>query len=313
MVDGITIRPLAPDDIAQADRVRRLAFGTYFQLPDPLQFGSDGSLLLSRARTYPDGGVVAVAEGRIIGLGFASELGSFGMLGPVAVLPDFWRQGVARLLVAASVDIIDRWHCRLAGLFTFPQSAQHLRLYQDFGFWPRHMTPVMAKPVAAREPVAGTILLGASADRAALTARCGALADAIFPGLDLAREMAMVLDNGLGDVIALVEGSSVAGFAICHTGAGSECGSAACYVKFAFARQGATSADRLERLIHACENFAAGRGVQNLIAGVSTGRHFAYRMLVRMGFRTQVTGIQMHRPWLEAYDRPDVFVLDDWR
>jgi GNAT superfamily N-acetyltransferase len=313
MVDAITIRPLTLGDFAEADRVRRLAFGTYLQLPDPMQFGGDGSLLLSRARTYPDGGVVAVAGGRIIGLSFASELGSLGVLGPVAVLPEFWRQGVARLLVAASVDIIDRWHCRMAGLFTFPQSAQHIRLYQEFGFWPRHVTPVMAKPVTAREAVAGTTLLGASADRAALAARCGAVADAIFPGLDLAREMTTPLENGLGEVIVLVEGSSVAGFAICHTGAGSEGGSAACYVKFAFARPGATRAERLERLIQACENFAAARGVQSLIAGVSTGRHFAYRMLVQMGFRTQLTGIQMHRPWFEAYDRPDVFALDDWR
>jgi hypothetical protein len=50
-----------------------------------------------------------------------------------------------------------------------------------------------------------------------------------------------------------------------------------------------------------------------LIAGVSTGRHFAYRLLIGMGFRTERAGIQMHRPWIEAYDRPDVFALDDWR
>jgi hypothetical protein len=201
----------------------------------------------------------------------------------------------------------------LAGLFTFPQSAQHIRLYQQFGFWPRHFTPVMAKQVAERGAIAGATRVSASGDRAALLARCGALADAAFPGLDLGREMAGVIDGGLGDVIALTEGSSVAAFAICHTGPGSECGSDACYIKFAFARPGPTGSERLERLIHACESFAAAHGVQKLIAGVSTGRHFAYRLLIGMGFRTERAGIQMHRPWIEAYDRPDVFALDDWR
>jgi GNAT superfamily N-acetyltransferase len=312
MVDGISIRAMGPGDFAEADRVVRLAFGTYFQLPDPMQFRGDGSLL-SRWRAYPDGGVVALSEGRIVGMSFASDLGSLGMLGPVAVLPEFWRRGVAHLLIGAAVEIIERWHCRLAGLFTFPQSAPHIRLYQEFGFWPRHLTPVMTKPVAARGDVAGVTRLSASADRAALVARCGALADAVYRGLDLGREMAAVLDGGLGDVIVLVEGSSVAGFAICHTGAGSEGSSTVCYVKFALARPGTNGAERLERLILACESFAAARGAQTLSAGVSTGRHFAYRLLVAMGFRTQLAGVQMHRPWIEAYDLPDAFVLDDWR
>ncbi|HUB96149.1 MAG TPA: GNAT family N-acetyltransferase [Stellaceae bacterium] len=312
MADSVSIRAMTAQDFDEADRVRRLAFGTYFQVPEPMQFGGDRSLQ-SRWNAYPGGGVVAVSGDRIVGMAFASELGSFGMLGPVAVLPEFWRQGVARQLMAAVVAIIDRWQCRLAGLFTFPQSAQHIRLYQQFGFWPRHLTPVMAKPVAAKAEIAGTMRVSGDADRTVLMARCGALAGAIFPGLDLGREMEAVADGKQGDVIVLTEGSSVAAFAICHCGPGSEGGSAHCYVKFAFARPGTTGSDRLERLIQACESYAAARGAQSMSAGTSTGRHFAYRLLVGMGFRTQLTGIQMHRPWIEAYDRADVFALDDWR
>jgi hypothetical protein len=53
--------------------------------------------------------------------------------------------------------------------------------------------------------------------------------------------------------------------------------------------------------------------VAQISAGVSTGRHQAYRLLVELGFRTQLMGVQMLRPWQEGYDRPDIFVLDDWR
>ena len=48
-------------------------------------------------------------------------------------------------------------------------------------------------------------------------------------------------------------------------------------------------------------------------AGVSAGRHHAYRLLVELGFRTQLMGVQMLRPWQDGYDRPDIYALDDWR
>jgi hypothetical protein len=39
----------------------------------------------------------------------------------------------------------------------------------------------------------------------------------------------------------------------------------------------------------------------------------AYRLMMAAGFRTALQGIAMHRPWIEIYDRPDVFALEDWR
>ena len=66
-------------------------------------------------------------------------------------------------------------------------------------------------------------------------------------------------------------------------------------------------------LVAACEAFAATRGVAQLSAGVSTGRHHAYRLMVELGFRTQLMGVQMLRPWQEGFDRPEIYALDDWR
>jgi hypothetical protein len=236
------------------------------------------------------------------------------VLGPVAVLPEDWKHGIARQMLGPTVDIIERWRCRLGGLFTFPQSASHLRLYQDFGFWPRFLTPVMMKAVAATaESAAGTVSLAGASDRASLIAGCGALTESVFAGLDLGREIAGVIDDGLGDVVILTEGSAVAGFAICHSGKGSEAGSTGCYVKFAIVRSGGDAAARLTRLIAGCEDFARSRGVAQISAGVSAGRIDAYKLLVALGFRAQLNGIAMHRPYQEAYDRPDVFALDDWR
>jgi GNAT superfamily N-acetyltransferase len=313
MSDDITLRPMREADLAAANRVFRMAFGTFFGFPDPMQFGGDGDILASRLWAYPDGGVVACRDDGIVGLSFASRWGSFGMLGPVAVLPDQWRHGLARRLVGASVEIFARWNARLAGLFTFPQSPLHLRLYQSHDFWPRHLSPVMAKPAKAGPAVAGAVALQGSPDRHSLAAQCRELGGSLYAGLDLGREIDTVLTRGSGDVIALTEGSRVAGFAICQAGKGSEFGTQQVYMKFAAARPGPGAAERLRALIGACETYAALRGVATVVAGCSTGRIGAYRTLCELGFRTELPGVMMHRPFGPAWDGPDDWVLDDWR
>ncbi len=50
-----------------------------------------------------------------------------------------------------------------------------------------------------------------------------------------------------------------------------------------------------------------------LVAGVNTSRDEAYRRMLAHGFHSERIGVAMHRPNDPAYNRPDVFVLDDWR
>jgi len=46
---------------------------------------------------------------------------------------------------------------------------------------------------------------------------------------------------------------------------------------------------------------------------VNTGRSGAYREMLRLGYRTELLGVAMHRPESGAYNRADVYILDDWR
>jgi GNAT superfamily N-acetyltransferase len=313
MTTDVTVRAMQAADVEDAERLYRFAFGTYFQFPEPMAFRGDAAVIGPRWRTYPDGGIVAVRDGRMIGMSCAANWGSVGVLGPVAVHPELWKQGLARRLLGATLDVFDRWGCRIVGLFTFPQSATHLRLYQEFGFWPRTLMPAMAKPVGGPHNVRGTAALSARPDRAALVAACRALTDSVYAGLDLGREIATVLDDGLGEVVLLLEGDALAGFAICHAGAGSEGGSKSCGIKFALVRSGETAPERFRDLVFACEDFARMRGIGQVVSGVTTGRHVVYRIMCELGFRTQVAGVAMHRPFADAYDRPDIFAIDDWR
>jgi hypothetical protein len=53
--------------------------------------------------------------------------------------------------------------------------------------------------------------------------------------------------------------------------------------------------------------------MQVLIVGANMGRHEAYRALLARGFRIEIQGVTMHRPNEPGYDRPDVYIIDDWR
>ena len=310
---NVRVRGLRPDDLAAADRVYRLAFGTLLGLAEPSTYRGDADLIRSRARTYPDGAFVAELDGEIVGVSLANNWGSLGVLGPVAVDPRHWHEGIAKRLLEPTVEAFVRWQSRMVGLFTFPDPG-HLRLYQGFGFWPRYLIAVMTKDVDDRAPMPELLALSANpARREALIEGCHALAAEVFSGLDLRREMDTIIGHALGEVLILCGGADVTGFAICHCGRGSEGGSQSCYVKFALVRPGADAAQLFARLLAAANSFARGRGARQLTAGVNAGRHRAHRHLVESGFRTLLQGVAMHRPWGEAYDRPEVFALDDWR
>ena len=121
------------------------------------------------------------------------------------------------------------------------------------------------------------------------------------------------MQQRLGDTVLVHDGAELAAFAVCHLGKGSEAGSGAAYIKFGAARPGAGAAHRFERLLSACEAFAAARGAERVVAGVNVARRDAHRMMSERGFETFLEGIAMHRPDEPGYSRPECFVVDDLR
>ena len=84
-------------------------------------------------------------------------------------------------------------------------------------------------------------------------------------------------------------------------------------MKFAAVRSGAKAEEIFKRLLDVCETLGAERGLQRMEAGVNLGRSRAYRSMLEQGFRTQIQGVAMHRSDLPGYNRPDVYIVDDWR
>ena len=312
---GLVIRPLTEADLDAADRVNRLAFGTFFGLDDPMTFRGDSGLIHCRFRADPEGGLAAELDGRLVASAQVMNWGSVGIISPVNVDVAFWRRGIAHALMPPVMDILNRRGHRFTGLFTHPQSPLHVRLYEELGYSMQHMTGVMGKDVAAAPMPGGTALFSmlTGAEQAAALEERRRVTDTIFPALDLGREIRSVADQGLGETLLLARDGRIVGFAVCHHGAMSEGGSAQLLIKFAAVACGESAPDDFDRLVSACGALAFSRGAPRIVAGTNTARHEAYGYLRRAGFRTFMNGIAMIRPHGPGYNQPGVYVIDDWR
>jgi hypothetical protein len=313
----ITVRTLREADLQEADRIVRLAFGTFLGLPDPMKFMGDAEYVRTRWLANPPAALAAEMAGALAGTNFATRWGSVGFFGPLTIRPDLWDRGVAQKLLRPTMDLFADWRVTHAGLFTFANSTKHVTLYQKFGFWPRFLTCLMELPLAS-DAAPGSAqwtrfsALSAAEKRACMKA-CAQLTDSIYEGLDLELEIGAVENQKLGDTLLTWDDSRLAGMAICHNGAGTEAGSGKCYIKFAAVRSGADAPRELGRLIGACREFAHLRGARTLSAGVNLARLDAYREMLQAGFRTTSQGVAMERNGEAGYNRPEVFLIDDWR
>ena len=126
MGESIEIREERQDDVAAIREVNRLAFGQTQEgeIVDALR--ANGGVLLS---------LVAVSNGKIVGhvLYTPIVVGSAfqgAALGPVAVLPDYQRQGIGSQLVATGNRRLAEAGC------PFVIVLGHAEFYPRFGFTP---------------------------------------------------------------------------------------------------------------------------------------------------------------------------------
>jgi GNAT superfamily N-acetyltransferase len=311
----ITVRPLREDDLPAADHIMRLAFGTFLGLPEPTSFMGDAGYVRARWRADPDAAFGAEVGGELVGSNFATNWGSVGFFGPLTIRPDLWDRGVGKRLMEPVMECFARWGTAHAGLFTFAHSQKHVGLYQRFGFWPRFLTAIMSKPVEQTRQTSQWTRFSQvqEGEREATLSACRQLTDEIYEGLDVSGEVNAVATQQLGDTVLLWGDPGLIGLAVCHFGPGTEAGSGTCYVKFGAARPGPTAGQDFDYLLNACEEMASKSGVSRLVVGVNAARHEAYRVMLERNFRTDLQGVAMHRPNEAGYNRPGVYLIDDWR
>jgi GNAT superfamily N-acetyltransferase len=310
----LTVGPLSDADIAEAARIFRLAFGTFFGAADPEAFWSDRDYVRGRCVAPHVAAFGAKLDGKLVGSNFATNWGSVGFFGPLSVRPGLQDRGIAQALLKLTMAQFEAWGTTHVGLFTFAHSAKHVGLYQKFGFSARFLTALMSTPARAHSAhgvLRYSKLTKTKQDQA--LSSCRHLTATLYAGLDLTEEIRAATALNLGDTLLIEDNEGVAAFAICQHGPASEAGADTCYVKFGASRAGASAERNFIRLIESCESFAADIGTAKLLAGVNMARHQAYRLFVARGYRTEIQGVAMHKDNEPGYSRPDLFIIDDWR
>lgn len=309
---SIKIGPLKISEAAEADRIMRVAFGTFLGLAQPEDFMGDRNLIVPRLRSAHVKVLAARDNGRLIGSNLITQWGSFAFFGPLTVLPEYWDRGVAQRLLEATLKVLDGWGVRHSGLFTFAHSAKHVGLYQKFGYWPQHLTAILTRTPQPGLAEARLLSSLKKKEREQAIEACASLSNRISKGLDLSGEIRSVLSSKKGDVVLAERRGILEGFAVCMNGAGSEGGEKICYVKFGAVRGGTGAAERFDRLLDGCEAFAAARN-SIVEAGVNLARGEAFCHLRSRGYRVAMQGVAMQRPQHEGYNRARSWVMDDWR
>ncbi len=313
---SIEVGPLQQKELEEADRIFRIAFGTYLGMPNPVECMGDRHFLVPRWHASHVKVLAARDAGRLIGSNAVTRWGSFGFFGPLTVLPEYWQRGIAQALLEATMTIFDQWKLRRTGLFTFSNSPKHVGLYQKFGYWPQYLTALMKREIpetvpAENKPGQGTKLLSVLSKKEQQQAihDCAKLTNRIDKGLDLTEE---ILSLRGGDVVLTYTRKVLDAFAICIHGPATEAGEKLCYVKFGAARSGPGAARRFDELLNVCDDFAASRKA-TLEAGVNLARKEAFQRMRAHGYRVVTQGIAMQRPDAAGFNRADAYVVDDWR
>jgi GNAT superfamily N-acetyltransferase len=309
------IAPLADHDLPEAERIFRVAFGSFLGAPDPERFWADRDYVYGRSRAPHVAAFGATLDGRLVGSNFATKWGTVGFFGPLTVRPDLHDRGVAQALLAKTVDQFDAWETTHSGLFTFAESAKHVALYQKFGFYPRFLTAIMFAPARRSGVAPGASRFSVLNDEGKAEALRASreVSDTLYPGLDLSEEIAATDAQGLGDTVLVDGAGGLAGFAICHFGPRSEAGEGFCFIKFGAVRATPSADDDYGRLLDAAEALAVSAGMPNLLAGANLARQEAYEHMAKRGFRTAIQGVNMHRRNEPGYCRAGVYIIDDWR
>ena len=310
---AIEVRPLNEGDLAEADRVFRVAFGTFLGMPDPAHFAGDADVIATRWRSEPAVALGAFLGDELAGSIFVANWGSVRVLGPLTIRPDLWDRGIGKRLMRSALATVDAEGANLVGLFTFADSPKHVGLYERFGFSTQAPAALFSRPVTVAATPVGWSALSESADTAAALAACADVSNEAYDGLNLSREIRAVAAQHLGDTVVIGDGQRVTGFAICHVGPGSEGGTGVCYIKVGVVRPGADAGQTFARLLDACNECAARHGASLVIGGANTARRESYAALLGAGFEVQMLGIVMTRPAEAGYNRGGVYLIDDWR
>jgi len=310
---------MVKEDIQEADRIIRLAFGTFLGYNNPEDYRLDARYANPRYNADPSAAFVAELDGKMIGSNFGLHWGSVGVFGPLTVHPEYWGKEAGSMLMEPVMKCFEKWKVTHSGAMTFANSPKHIRLYRKFGYHPRFLIPVMSKKIEPKSVISNSKFTwvkysDCEENKDKYLEGCNQITNTIYPGLEIELEIKAVDKMNYGDTVILFdENKEIVGFATCHCGTNTEAGNDKCYVKFGAVKADSESQSNFMNLLKACEGLTIAKGLSVLTGGVNAGRYNAYQYMLKQNFSIDFLGVSLHKPNNDAYNITDRYAIDDWR
>lgn len=243
-----------------------------------------------------------------VAFNIAHRSGTEGWMGPLAVTPDYQGHGLGKGIVIAGTEWLREHGAQTIGLETMPRTVDNIGFYSRMGFLPGHLTVTVTVDAAYAERRVPQLGRLTDHEREAAIGRCAARTQALAPGHDYTREIALTQDMGLGDTLVLERHGAVEGFALCHAAPLVE-GRAREELRVLklLAR---TEAD-VEVLVGQLADYARRSGIRAVAIRMQSAYHELYARLMRRGARVRWTDLRMT---LAGYpeQRSAGIVLSNW-
>ena len=245
----------------------------------------------------------------VIAFNMAHLSGTEGWMGPLAVEPAYHGHGVGKRIVTAGVEWLRTQGAHVIGLETMPRTVDNIGFYSSLGFIPGPITITLTVDAAYASNRVPQLGRQAPQERTDTIVQCSKIADTLLSGYDFRREILLTDTMGLGDTLLLERGTSLEGFALCHTvplvdGRGRE--------ELRVLKLVAKSEDDADLLITQLADYARRSGTQRVAIRVQGAYTELYQRLIKRGARVRWTDLRMTAAGF-AERRPEKgVVLSNW-
>ena len=186
--------------------------------------------ILPYIQLEPEGCLVAIDKGKIVGAIFSHVWGKTGWIGTFGVLPEYQSKGVGKELMVKAINYLDKVRnvTKLA-LETMPDSVKNIALYSKLGFRPAFHTMSLTKELIFTKEHQKQLddlsknmnikmkFYSQIENKSEALNRIQWLSSKIENGLDFTCELEIIDNENFGETILLTKDDFIIAIATCRT------------------------------------------------------------------------------------------------
>ena len=249
------------------------------------------------------------ADGHLVAFNMVHRSGTEGWMGPLAVRPDRQGEGLGSLMVRTGIDWLRSQGATTIGLETMPRTVDNIGFYSRIGLVPGHLTVTLVRDVPRRASAAPDARAAPSTADDEVLAACRRLADALLPGVDFTREIALTRQLAIGDITRVREGGETVAFALWHS---TPLASGRPKDELRVLKLVARDAAALDRVLDALPEVAARERVARIAIRCQSEFPAAYLRLIERGYRVHWTDLRMTLQGFGQRAPREGIVMSNW-